>query len=145
MVAERRDTRFDALTPSQRDCLRLVFQHHKSHEIAHRLGTTPRYVDKMLMQAKNTLGVASRFDAARLFAEHEAGVEFSYPANNLPSPPALWPLPMPLPTSKAPANMLTWQQVLMWVGLIAFLTSAALTAAAMAIVALMLVFGAKLS
>lgn len=140
-VDDDRAKRFDALSSGQRDCLRLVFQHYKSHDIAHKLGTTPRYVDKQLMLAKNILGAASRFDAAKQFSEWESGVESSYRVNFLPSQIPVWPLPSPLPTSKAPTNTLTWQQVAMWVGLIAIFSSVALTAAAMAIVALMLVFG----
>jgi DNA-binding CsgD family transcriptional regulator len=140
-VDDDRAKRFDALSSGQRDCLRLVFQHYKSHDIAHKLGTTPRYVDKQLMLAKNILGAASRFDAAKQFSEWESGVESSYRVDFLPSQIPVWPLPSPLPTSKAPTNTLTWQQVAMWVGLIAIFSSVALTAAAMAIVALMLVFG----
>lgn len=135
--------RFEKLTDRQRECLRHVFEHRKSHEIAHLLGTSARVVDKQLMLAKNIVGAGSRFEAARLFAQHESGVESSYPANFLPPHAPVWPLPMPVPTNETPANTLTWQQVLTWGGIIAIVTPVGLTVAAMVIVSLTLLFGMK--
>lgn len=135
--------RFNKLTDRQCECLRHVFEHRKSHEIAHILGTSSRVVDKQLMLAKNIIGAASRFEAARLFAQHEAGVESSSPANIPPPRPAIWPLPMPVPTDEAPANTLNWQQVLAWGAIIAIVTPIGLTVGAMVIVALTLMLGMK--
>lgn len=143
MGQRQSDDRFDKLTARQRECLRHVFEHRKSHEIAHLVGTSSRVVDKQLMLAKNILGAGSRFEAARLLAHHEAGVESPYPVNILPPRPALWPLPMPVPTDEAPANALTWQQVLAWGTIIAIATPIGLTVAAMVIVALTLMLGMK--
>ncbi len=50
---------------------------------------------------------------------------------------------MPVPTEKTPANTLTWQQVLIWAGIIAVVTPIGLTVAAMVIVALTLMLGMK--
>ncbi len=145
MEHEQTSDRFERLTDRQRDCLRHVFEHRKSHEIAHLIGTSARVVDKQLMLAKNIIGASSRFEAARLFAQHEArhktGVESSYPANILPPRPSVWPLPRPLPTNELPANTLTWRQVLAWGGIIAIATPVGLTVAAMVIVALTLMLG----
>lgn len=143
MKQDQASDRFSKLTERQRDCLRHVFEHRKSHEIAHLLGMSARAVDKQLMLAKNIVGASSRFEAARLFAQHEAGVESSYPANILPSAPALWPLPSPVPTDETPASTLTWRQVLIWGGIIAVATPVGLTVAAMVIVALTLMLGMK--
>ena len=143
MGQDQPDDRFEKLSDRQRECLRHVFEHRKSQEIAHLIGTSARVVDKQLMLAKNIVGAGSRFEAARLFAQYEAGVESSYPANIPPPRPSIWPLPMPLPTEETPANTLTWQQVLAWGGIIAIVTPIGLTVAAMVIVALTLMLGMK--
>lgn len=59
------------LTSGQRDCLRLVFQHLTSKDIARTLGISPHTVDMRLRTAMRTLGVASRIDAARLLIAEE--------------------------------------------------------------------------
>lgn len=64
--------RFDRVTEPQRDCLRLVLTRRNSKEIALALGISPHTVDKRLERAIATLGATSRFDAARILAEHEA-------------------------------------------------------------------------
>ncbi len=133
--------RFDRLTDRQRDYLRLVFQHRNSQEIGFAVGVSARAVDKQLQLAKDIVGTTSRFEAARLFAEHEAGVEGFYPASIAPSRPPFWPLPMPLPTTARPTNSLTWRQVLAWGVIIAIVTPVAITVAAMLIVSLALLFG----
>ena len=94
------------------------------------VGASGRAVDKQLQKAKDSLGVTSRFEAARLLMDHESGVERLYPANDLPSPSATFPLPSPLPTSETAANMLTWKQVLSWSAIIAIVTPIGLTVAA---------------
>ena len=73
------------LSQRQRIYLRPVFQHRTSDEIAHLEGVSARAVDKQLLRAKGLLGATSRFEAARMFAEFEAGVEKLYPASVAPS------------------------------------------------------------
>lgn len=59
------------LTGGQRDCLRLVFQHMTSKDIARTLGVSPHTVDMRLRTAMRMLGVSSRIDAARLLVAEE--------------------------------------------------------------------------
>ena len=132
---------FARLTDRQRSYLRHVFQHRKSQEIAFLEGVSSRAVDKQLGLAKDLLGANGRHEAARLFAEHEAGVERFYPASIDPTDPAFWPLPSPAPTEARPCNEMTWQQVLAWGAIIAIATPIALTVAAMLIMALALLTG----
>jgi DNA-binding CsgD family transcriptional regulator len=61
------------LTDGQRDCLRLVYQHMKSKDIARTLGVSPHTVDMRLRTAMKTLSVGSRIEAARLLVQLEAG------------------------------------------------------------------------
>lgn len=138
-----RSGRFDRLTARQRDYLRQVFQHRNSQEIAFAAEVSARAVDKQLQLAKDIVGTTSRFEAARLFAEYEAGVEGFYPASVAPSRPAFWPLPMPVPTKARPTNDLAWRQVLAWGVIIAIVTPVAITVAAMLILALALLFGVQ--
>ena len=112
-------------------------------EIAAATGSSHRAVDKQLLKANNFLGVPTRFDAARLLAEYDGGVEPLPPANDLPSAPPTFPLPLPLPTAGAAANMLTWKQVAFWTAIISIVTPLGLTAAGMAIVTLLLLLGLK--
>ncbi len=133
----------DQLSERQRAYLRLVHEHRTSQEIGFLVGASGRAVDKQLQKAKDSLGVTSRFEAARLLVENESGVERLYPANDLPSPTPTLPLPSPLPTSETAANMLTWKQVVAWSAIIAIVTPIGLTVAAMVIVALMLLTGLK--
>ena len=65
--------RFDRVTEPQRECLRLVLTRHNSKEIAQTLGVSPVTVDKRIGRAVATLGVGTRFEAARLLAAHEGG------------------------------------------------------------------------
>lgn len=66
--------RIEQLTEAQRECLRLVGTMHSSKEIAVKLGVSPSAVDKRLERAVQSLGVGTRFAAARLLAENEAPV-----------------------------------------------------------------------
>ena len=63
--------RLARLTEQQRICLRLVFAHLTSKEIAPRLGIEPGSVDQHIKAAMRTLDVADRRSAARMLAEHE--------------------------------------------------------------------------
>ena len=64
-----------ALTEGQRDCLRLVYNHMTSKDIARQLGVSPHTVDMRLRTAMKTLSVGSRIEAARLLVQEEAGGE----------------------------------------------------------------------
>ncbi|GGE06126.1 hypothetical protein GCM10011529_10640 [Polymorphobacter glacialis] len=64
-----------ALTDGQRDCLRLVYQHMTSKDIARILGVSPHTVDMRLRTAMKVLSVGSRIEAARLLVQDEAGGE----------------------------------------------------------------------
>jgi DNA-binding CsgD family transcriptional regulator len=64
-----------ALTDGQRDCLRLVYNHMTSKDIARILGVSPHTVDMRLRTAMKTLSVGSRIEAARLLVQEEAGGE----------------------------------------------------------------------
>jgi len=63
--------RLDRLTEQQRACLRMVYQHMTSKEIAPRLGIEPGSVDQHIKTAMRKLGVCDRRAAARMLAEHE--------------------------------------------------------------------------
>lgn len=131
------------LTDRQRAYLRLVLENRSSKEIAAATGASHRAVDKQLLKAMSVLGVSSRFDAARVMADHEAGVEPLPPANTLPTARSTFPLPPPVPTARAAANMLHWKQVAIWTVIIAIATPLGLTAAGMAILTLLVLLGLK--
>jgi len=132
-------TRIDKLTERQRIYLRLVRQLKNSKEIAAIAGnTSPRGVDKQLLKANAILGVSKRFDAAQMLAAYEQGVEYSSPANALPSVPSDFRLSRPWPTAGAAANMLTWKQAASWTAIISIVTPIGLTAAGMAFLTLLL-------
>jgi DNA-binding CsgD family transcriptional regulator len=63
--------RLARLTEQQRICLRHVYAHKTSKEIAPLLGIEPGSVDQHIKAAMRTLDVADRRTAARLLAEHE--------------------------------------------------------------------------
>lgn len=135
--------RVNLLTERQKSYLRMVLQNRSSKEIAAATGSSHRAVDKHLLKANNLLGVPTRFEAARLLAAHDAGVEPLHPANDLPSEPPTFPLPLPWPTARTAANMMTWKQVAAWTVIIAIATPLGLTAAGMAIVTLLILLGFK--
>lgn len=136
-----RPDRIAQLTERQCSYLRLVQQNRNSKEIAAIVGASYRAVDKQLMKANNVLGATTRFEAARMLAEFEAGVGPSSPANDLPSPQPTFPLPSVLPNAETAANMLTWKQAAIWTAIIAIVTPVGLTAAGMAIVTLVILLG----
>lgn len=61
----QRNPRVTLLTDAERDCLRLVYQHMTSKDIARQLGVSPHTVDMRLRQAIRKLEVTSRVEAAR--------------------------------------------------------------------------------
>ncbi|WP_164156268.1 response regulator transcription factor [Sandarakinorhabdus rubra] len=83
----QRDQRVMLLTDAERDCLRLVYQHMTSKDIARQLGVSPHTVDMRLRQAIRKLEVTSRIEAARaLMAEELAtGIvgDFARPAADI--------------------------------------------------------------
>jgi DNA-binding CsgD family transcriptional regulator len=60
------------LTEQQRACLRYVYAHLTSKEIAPLMGIEPGSVDQHIKAAMKTLGVGDRRTASRILAEHEA-------------------------------------------------------------------------
>jgi DNA-binding CsgD family transcriptional regulator len=64
--------RIARLTEQQRACLRHVYAHLTSKEIAPRLGIEPGSVDQHIKAAMRILGVSDRRTAARILADHEA-------------------------------------------------------------------------
>src|SRR5687768_11099413 len=63
--------RIARLTEQQRACLRHVYAHLTSKEIAPIMGIEPGSVDQHIKAAMKTLGVGDRRTAARILAEHE--------------------------------------------------------------------------
>ena len=63
--------RISRLTEQQRACLRYVYAHLTSKEIAPLMGIEPGSVDQHIKAAMRTLGVGDRRTAARILAEHE--------------------------------------------------------------------------
>ncbi len=72
MVAFMESDRIQKLTDAQRVCLRMVLMHLSSKDIARELGISPHTVDQRLRMAIQTLGVANRFEAARILARYES-------------------------------------------------------------------------
>lgn len=66
-----RNPRVTLLTEAERDCLRLVFQHMTSKDIARHLGVSPHTVDMRLRQAIRKLEVTNRIEAARALVHTE--------------------------------------------------------------------------
>ena len=59
------------LSDGQRDCLRLVYRHMTSKDIARILNVSPHTVDMRLRTAMKTLAVGSRIEAARMLVQSE--------------------------------------------------------------------------
>jgi DNA-binding CsgD family transcriptional regulator len=64
--------RIARLTEHQRTCLRFVYAHMTSKEIAPLMGIEPGTVDQHIKAAMRILGVGDRRTAARILAEEEA-------------------------------------------------------------------------
>lgn len=56
-----------------KDCLRLAIYHYSSKEIGLKLGISRHTVDQRIRLATQRLGASSRFEAARILADFEAG------------------------------------------------------------------------
>src|ERR1700712_718939 len=68
--------RIERLTDKQRECLRMVYRHMETKEIARVLGLGPDAVTQRIKTAMKTLGVDRRRDAARILAEAEGLVPY---------------------------------------------------------------------
>jgi len=83
----------DRLSDTQRRCLTLVGRGRRTKEIAKELGLAPNTVDTYLRQAIRTLGVATRFEAARLLEDRDPGpsqeLRYQAPAIARPEGPAI--------------------------------------------------------
>jgi len=70
----------DLLTPRERDCLRLVYEHLSSKEIGRRLGISKHTVDTHVDKARQRLGAQDRYDAARRVAARERTLTIPTPS-----------------------------------------------------------------
>jgi len=70
------DERIERLSEGERDCLRRVYAHQTSKDIARELGLSNHTVDMRLRTAIRKLGVSSRTEAAKLLhsLEEQAGL-----------------------------------------------------------------------
>jgi DNA-binding CsgD family transcriptional regulator len=74
----RYGSRVALLTKGQRECLRMVYRHMETKEIARRLGISPDAVSQRIKTAMRILGVSRRRDAALILFEAElTDVEYS--------------------------------------------------------------------
>ena len=95
--------RVERLTEKQRECLRLVWRHQESKDIARALGISPHSVDGRIKTAMRALGVEDRYEAARLLVQAEAesiDQRLIYP----PSDVHVGPHPAPSPFSFEPGE-----------------------------------------
>jgi DNA-binding CsgD family transcriptional regulator len=87
------------LSEGQRQCLRMVYRHMETKEIARELGISPDGVTQRIKAAMRILGVDRRRDAALILAEAE-GTE--------PYPPQVYPprdiAAAPHPSTMAPST-----------------------------------------
>lgn len=91
--------RLAKLTEAQRICLRMVFMHMSSKDIARELGISHHTVDQRLKAAIQSLGVDSRVEAARLLALHEGGQAYQplvYQSPDIAGRHRGGPLPVPV-------------------------------------------------
>lgn len=82
------------LSEGQRECLRMVYRHMETKEIARILGISPDGVTQRIKTAMRILGVNRRRDAALILAQYE-GTE--------PYPPLVYP-PRDIATAPDPAT-----------------------------------------
>jgi DNA-binding CsgD family transcriptional regulator len=66
------ETGIASLNDIHKDCLRLAIYHYSSKEIGLKLGISRHTVDQRLRHATQRLGASTRFEAARMLADHEA-------------------------------------------------------------------------
>jgi DNA-binding CsgD family transcriptional regulator len=100
--------RIARLTEQQRACLRLVYAHLTSKEIAPLMGIEPGSVDQHIKAAMRTLGVDGRRTAARILAEYEGrheGPQIAYPPLDIAPPPDLSPFGPPIESGWRPTGL----------------------------------------
>ena len=78
-TVEARALKASALTPKERECLRLVAQQRSSKEIARELGISKASVDTYCNRARAKLGVTSRRAAAQMVMMLERGERLEPP------------------------------------------------------------------
>jgi DNA-binding CsgD family transcriptional regulator len=119
--------RIARLTDQQRACLRLVYAHMTSKEIAPLLGIEPGSVDQHIKAAMRVLGVGDRRAAARALAEYKesggklpgAGIRVQEEQSAFdPEPPRREPL-LPLPLEGLRPTQVGWIKRLAWIAAIA--------------------------
>lgn len=88
VISAETRTGFEALTPRERECLRLVARHHQSKEIARLLNISKSTVDKHIDSARTRIGAADRRAAALALAAHEQTLGIEYPSDPDPIPKA---------------------------------------------------------
>jgi len=116
--------RLARLTEQQRLCLRLVYAHMTSKEIAPHLGIEPGSVDQHIKTAMRVLGVGDRRSAARMLAEYEDGratcavpavrMQEEQAAFHVARPPPLAPR-LPLPLEGLRPTHVGWRRRLGWI------------------------------
>lgn len=119
--------RLARLTDKQRGCLRMVYAHMSSKEIALQLGIEPGTVDQYLKTAMRILGVGDRRAAARMLAEYEGrsgagravGVTMREDQRSYdPAPPLRKPI-LPLPIEGLRPTYVGWPKRLAWIAVLA--------------------------
>ena len=118
--------RLSRLTEQQRACLRHVYAHMTSKEIARLMGISPNSVDQHIKAATRILDVTDRRTAAKMLADHEArepSIAAAPPSMAMregqdpfdATPPRRSPFRPPLPIRGArPRDFTTWQR-LAWI------------------------------
>ena len=89
--------RLARLSEAQLLCLRMVFMHMSSKDIARELKISPHTVDQRLKAAIQILGVDSRVEAARLLARAEGGDTYQplvYQPPDIAGHPPIAPIPV---------------------------------------------------
>lgn len=96
------DPRIARLTERQRACLRLVYRHQSSKQIARELGIKPSTVDEHMRNALQTLGLSKRSDAAILLAtsEENAPQPLRNQSTRVPAADAIATLDLPDPQGR---------------------------------------------
>lgn len=75
-MANERAEDISRLTEKQKECLRLVAKNLNTKQIARQIGKSDHAVDQRIRQALRALGVADRFQAARILTKVEAAATY---------------------------------------------------------------------
>jgi DNA-binding CsgD family transcriptional regulator len=79
--------RISRLSEGQRECLRMVYHHMETKEIARVLGISPDGVAQRIKTAMRILGVHRRRDAARILAEADGAGPLANPLRDIATVP----------------------------------------------------------